>query len=136
MSSISERLARVRPPRVHITYPVESSGAVIDKELPFVVGVLSDLSGNGARPHEPLQDRQFVRIDRDNFNYVMSRIDPSLSVTIENTLTRDGSKLPVQLSFKSMEDFEPGRIVQQVQVLSKLLETRDKLVDLLSKIER
>src|SRR5262249_5627136 len=92
--------------------------------------------GNGARPHEPLQDRQFVRIDRDNFNYVMSRIDPSLSVTIENTLTRDGSKLPVQLSFKSMEDFEPGRIVQQVQVLSKLLETRDKLVDLLSKIER
>ncbi len=135
-SSIHDKLERVRKPRVHISYQVETEGAVVEKELPFVVGVLGDFSGQPAQPLKPLKDRKFIQIDRDNFNDVMGRMTPGVQMRVENTLANDGSEMAVNLRFNSMDDFEPGRIVQQVESLSKLLATRDKLRDLLTKIDR
>jgi len=135
-ASIHDKLDRVRKPRVHITYQVETEGAVVEKELPFVVGVLGDFSGNPTQPLKPLKDRKFVQIDRDNFNDVMARMTPGVNLKVENTLANDGSQMAVNLKFKSMEDFEPGKIVNQVEPLKKLLETRDKLRDLLTKVDR
>lgn len=136
MASIHDKLARVRAPRVHISYQVETEGAVVEKELPFVMGVLGDFSGNPTQPLKPLKDRKFIQIDRDNFNDIMGRMTPGLNINVENTLKKDGSVIPVQLKFSSMEDFEPGKIVQQVEPLRKILETRDKLRDLLTKVDR
>jgi type VI secretion system protein ImpB len=134
--SIHEKLKRVRPPRVHITYDVETEGAVVQKELPFVVGVLGDFSGNPTEPLKPLKDRKFVQIDRDNFNDVMARMTPGLNLKVENTLKGDGSEMAVQLKFNSLDDFAPANVVKQVDPLRKLLETRDKLRDLLTKVDR
>src|SRR5665647_994245 len=91
--SIHEKLKRVRPPRVHITYDVETEGAVVQKELPFVVGILGDFSGNPTEPLKPLKDRKFVQIDRDNFNDVMARMTPGLNLKVDNTLKGDGSEM-------------------------------------------
>jgi type VI secretion system protein ImpB len=135
-ASIHDKLARVRPPRVHITYQVETEGAVVEKELPFVVGVLGDFSGNPTAPLRPLTERKFIQIDRDNFNDVMARMTPGLNLRVDNTLKGDGSQMGVQLKFNSIEDFEPGKVVQQVEPLRKLLESRDKLRDLLTKVDR
>src|SRR3954467_448183 len=104
--SVPDKLDRVRKPRVHITYQVETEGAVVEKELPFVVGVLGDFSGNPTQPLKPLKDRKFIQIDRDNFNDVMSRMTPGLNLKVENTLAGDGSQMALQLKFRSMEDFE------------------------------
>jgi type VI secretion system protein ImpB len=134
--SINEKLKRVRAPRVHITYEVETEGASVTKELPFVVGVLGDFSGQPTEPLKPLKDRKFIQIDRDNFNDVMGRMTPGLNLRVKNTLKDDGSELGVQLKFGSMDDFAPEKVAQQVDPLKKLIETRDKLRDLLTKIDR
>jgi len=134
--SIHDKLQRVRKPRVHITYEVETEGAMVEKELPFVVGVVGDFSGNPTEPLKPLKDRKFVQIDRDNINDVMKRMTPGLNMRVENTLQDDGSEMAVQLKFNSMEDFEPANVAKQVEPLRKLLETRDKLRDLLTKVDR
>lgn len=134
--SIHEKLKRVRKPRVHITYDVETEGAVVQKELPFVIGVMGDFSGDPTQPLKPLRDRKFVQIDRDNFNDIMGRMSPGLNLKVENTLSGDGSEMGVQLQFNSLEDFEPAQVARQVEPLRKLLETRDKLRDLLAKIDR
>lgn len=134
--SIHDKLKRVRKPRVHITYDVETEGAAVKKELPFVVGVMGDFSGDNADALKPLKDRRFIQIDRDNFNDVLKRMSPSLSWKVENTLTDDGSEFQVDLSFKSIEDFEPAAVVNQVEPLRKLMETRNKLRDLMTKIDR
>lgn len=134
--SIHDALGRVRKPRVHITYQVETEGAAVEKELPFVMGVLGDFSGNPTEPLKPLKDRKFTQIDRDNFNEVMSRMTPGLNIKVDNTLKGDGSELGVQLKFSSMEDFEPAQVASQVEPLKRLMETRDKLRDLLSKVDR
>lgn len=136
MTSIHDKLDRVRKPRVHITYDVETEGAVVQKELPFVVGVMGDFSGNPTEAQKPLKDRKFVQIDRDNFNDIMSRIAPELNFKVDNTIAGDNSQMSVQLKFRSMEDFEPASIINQVEPLKKLLETRNQLRDLLSKADR
>lgn len=136
MASIHEKLKRVRRPRVHITYEVETEGAVVKKELPFVVGVVGDFSGNPTEPLKSLKDRKFTQIDRDNFNDVMARMTPGLNLKVDNTLKGDGSQMAVDLKFKSLEDFEPGSIVDQVEPLRKLLDTRNKLRDLMTKVDR
>lgn len=136
MASVHDKLNRVRKPRVHITYQVETEGAVAEKELPFVVGVLGDFSGNPTKPLKSLKDRKFVQIDRDNFDDVMARMTPGLNIKVENTLAGDGSQMAVDLQFNSMEDFEPGRVVDQVEPLRKLMETRNKLRDLMAKADR
>jgi len=135
-SSIHDKLKRVRKPRVHITYEVETEGAVVVKELPFVVGVIGDFSGNPTEPLKPMKDRKFIQIDRDNINDVMKRMTPGLNMRVENTLADDGSEVSVQLKFNSMEDFDPTNVVKQVEPLRKLLETRDRLRDLLTKVDR
>jgi type VI secretion system protein ImpB len=136
MASVHDKLARVRAPRVHITYQVETEGAVVEKELPMVVGVLGDFSGDPTSPLKPLKDRKFVQIDRDNFDDVMSRMTPGANFKVENTLQKDGTEISVNLKFNSMSDFEPAKVAQQVEPLRKLLETRAKLRDLLSKADR
>jgi len=134
--SIHKKLERVRKPRVHITYDVETGGAAVKKELPFVVGVMGDFSGNPTTALKPLKDRKFVQIDRDNFNEVMAKIAPELNMKVQNTLSKDGGEMAATLKFNSMDDFDPARIVEQVEPLKKLLETRNKLNDLLSKADR
>jgi type VI secretion system protein ImpB len=134
--SIHDKLKRVRKPRVHITYEVETEGAMVLKELPFVVGVMGDFSGNPTKPLKPLKDRKFTQIDRDNLNDILRQMTPGLNMRVENTLKGDGSEMAVQLKFDSMEDFEPANVARQVEPLRKLLETRDKLRDLLTKVDR
>ncbi|HWK67661.1 MAG TPA: type VI secretion system contractile sheath small subunit [Rhizobiaceae bacterium] len=134
--SVQQKLKRVRAPRVHITYDVETEGAEVRKELPFVVGVMGDFSGKPYEPLKPLRDRKFVQIDRDNFDDVMQRMTPGAQFNVENTLAGDGSEIGVELKFKSMDDFEPASIVDQVEPLRKLLAVRNKLRDLMSKVDR
>jgi type VI secretion system protein ImpB len=136
MASIHKKLERVRKPRVHITYEVETGGAAVKRELPFVTGVLGDFSGNPQTPLKALKDRKFIQIDRDNFDDVMAKMTPEINMKVENTLAGDGSQMSVSLKFNAMEDFEPGKVVAQVEPLRKLLETRNKLNDLLSKVDR
>jgi type VI secretion system protein ImpB len=134
--SVHGKLSRVRKPRVHITYEVETEGATVVKELPFVVGVMGDFSGNPTEPLKPLKDRKFVSIDRDSFDEVMKRMTPGVEMKVENTLAGDGSEMAVKLKFSSIEDFEPAKIVEQVEPLRKLLDTRNRLRELLSAVDR
>ena len=134
--SVHQKLARVRKPRVHITYEVETEGAAIERELPFVVGVMGDFAGDPSEPLKPLAERKFVQIDRDNFNDVMARIQPGLNIKVDNTLAEDGSQMAVNLKFRSIEDFEPAKVAEQVPALKALLDTRAKLRDLMSKVDR
>lgn len=133
--SIHEKLKRVRKPRVHITYDVETEGAQVLRELPFVVGVLGGLSGDNS-PEPNLRQRKFVEINRDNFNTVMAGMTPGLKLRVDNTLQDGGQKeMAVEVQFSSMEDFEPASIVKQVPALKKLFEARNKLRDLMSKAD-
>lgn len=134
--SIHDKLKRVRKPRVHITYDVETNGAVQEKEIPFVMGVMGDYSGDNTENKKALKDRKFSQIDRDNFNEVMNNVSPQVNLKVENTLEGDGSEMSVELGFKNMEDFEPQNIVEKVDPLKKLMETRNKLRDLLTKADR
>ncbi len=134
--SIHDKLKRVRKPRVHITYDVETNGAVQNKEIPFVMGVMGDYSGDNTENKKALKDRKFSQVDRDNFNEVMNNVAPQVKMKVENTLEGDGSEMAVELGFKNMEDFEPQNIVEKVDPLKKLMETRNKLRDLLTKADR
>ena len=138
MASVHDRLERVRKPRVHITYKVETGGAEVVRELPFVVGVMGDFIGDPSpdKPAKPLTDRSFVTIDKDNFDHVMQSLSPSLKLRVDNTLADDGSEMAVDLTFNSMEDFEPTNVVNRVPQLKALLDTRNKLRDLMSKADR
>ncbi|WP_240223828.1 type VI secretion system contractile sheath small subunit [Rheinheimera hassiensis] len=136
MESIHSKLSRVRKPRVHITYDVETEGAAVKKELPFVVGVMGDFAGHNTEALKPLKDRRFVQIDRDNFDEVLKRMNPKLNFKVDNKLAGDDSQFSVELEFKSMQDFEPAAIVKQVEPLDKLMATRNKLRDLMTKIDR
>ena len=133
--SIQHKLDRVRKPRVHITYDVETGDAMEKRELPFVMGVLGDFSGQPTTKLPPLRERKFVQIDRDNINDVLKKMTPGLNLRVENTLAGDGSELGVQLKFESMEDFEPAKVANQVEPLKKLVETRNQLRDLLAKVD-
>jgi type VI secretion system protein ImpB len=135
-ASIHEKLSRVRRPRVHITYEVETEGAQVVRELPFVVGVMGDFTGDPRTPLRPLAERKFVQIDRDNFDEVMRRLAPGLNLKVANRLGEAGGEMAVDLRFDSIEDFEPGRVLEQVPALKSLLETRQRLRDLMSKADR
>lgn len=136
MKSIHDRLEKVRKPRVHIKYEVETEGAQIEKELPFVVGVLGDFSGKPTKELPSFNERKFVQIDKDNFDEVMTRMAPGLNYRVENSLTDEGGDIRVDLKFESMDDFEPARVVEQVPALKALLESRNQLRDLLTKADR
>ena len=135
--SMQDKTGRVRPPRVHISYKVETLDGMKEVELPFVVGVLADLTGKADpdNPLPPLRDRKFEQIDRDNFNTILKEARPRVAIRVPNRLTEDGTQLSVSLSFEKIEDFEPAQIAKQVPPLNKLLETREKLSQLLSLTE-
>jgi len=132
--SLQKKIGRVRPPRVQITYDVETGGAIEKKELPFVVGVLADLSGQPDKPLLTVKDRKFIEIDRDNFDKVMAKMEPRLAYKVDNRLSNDDTKLGVELRFSSMEDFEPQNVAEQVEPLRKLIELRRKLANLRSSL--
>lgn len=119
-----------RAPRVHIEYEVETYGSRQKVELPFVMGVMSDLSGKSNVEKKPLDKRDFVEFDMDNFEQKMEAIAPRAAFTVDNTLTGDG-KLGVDLTFKSLDDFSPGAVAKNVPALAKLLEARQQLNDLM-----
>jgi type VI secretion system protein ImpB len=133
--STQHKLDRVRSPRVHITYDVEIGDAIEMKELPFVMGVLADLSGKPDEPLPRLRDRKFVEIDRDNFNEVMKGMKPRLAFRVDNKLTDDDTKLGVELRFQNIDDFSPERVAEQVEPLKKLIEVRQQLKGLLAKTD-
>jgi type VI secretion system protein ImpB len=134
--SVQSRLGKVRPPRVHLTYDVQVGDAIEKKELPFVVGVLGEFSGqaDADKPLPKLKDRKFVSVDMDNFDDVMSGMSPKTSYRVNNKLSEGGGEFAVNLEFKSMEDFRPEAVVQQVEPLRKLLEARTRLSDLRNKL--
>lgn len=132
--SIHSKLDRVRPPRVQIKYEVHTGDAIEMKELPFVLGVMGDLSGNPQEPLPRLKDRKFVNIDRDNFDSVLAGTKPRLAYRVDNKLANDGTQIGIELNFKSMADFEPEQVVKQIESLRNLLEARNKLADLRNKM--
>lgn len=134
--SVQKRLERVRPPRVQLSYDVEIGDAIESKELPFVMGVLGDFSGqqDPDKPQPKLRDRKFVNLDLDNFDEVMEGMAPRASYRVKNRLSADGGEFAVNLGFKSLDDFTPEAVVQQVEPLRKLLEARTKLSDLRNKL--
>ena len=133
--SLQHKIDRVRPPRVQITYDVEVGGALELKELPFVLGVMGDFVGKPEEPQPALKNRKFVEIDPDNFNSVIAGMAPRLAYTIDNKMQDDGSKMGIELKFSNIEDFEPDNVVRQVEPLRKLVEARQKLADLRSKMD-
>ncbi|RPE75875.1 type VI secretion system contractile sheath small subunit [Vulcaniibacterium tengchongense] len=132
--SIQKRLQKVRPPRVQLTYDVEKGDAIEQKEIPFVVGVLGDFSGQPEEPLPKLKDRKFVNVDLDNFDEVMEGMAPRAVYRVPNKLSDEGGEFAVELKFKSIDDFRPEAVAQQVEPLRKLLEARSKLADLRNKL--
>jgi type VI secretion system protein ImpB len=133
--STQHKLDRVRPPRVQITYDVETGDAIVKKELPYVVGIMADLSGKPADALPQVKARKFVEIDRDNFNDVLAASKPRIAFQVDNKLTADDSKFNVELKFNTLDDFTPVAVVNQVAPLRKLLEARQRLTDLLAKLD-
>lgn len=134
--STQHKLSRVRPPRVQITYDVETGNAQEKRELPFIVGIMADLSGKPAEALSPVKDRKFVEIDRDNFNEVLSASTPRVALRVPNRLVPDSEEqLAVELTFKHMEDFDPVEIMERVPALKKLLDARKRLRDLVTKLD-
>lgn len=128
-------LDRVRKPRVHITYDVEIGDAIEKKELPFVVGVLADLSGTPENPLPNMKKRKFVEIDRDNFMDVMAVINPRLVIRVANKLSDENPEISVELRFSNMEDFEPQNIAKNIPALAALYEKRNRLKNLITKMD-
>jgi type VI secretion system protein ImpB len=133
--SLQHKLDRVRAPRVQITYDVEIGDSIEMKEIPFVVGVLGDLSGKPDEPLPKLKDRKFIEIDRDNFNNVLEGMKPRLAFKVDNKLTDEDTKMAVELRFKSIDDFHPERVADQITPVRKLAEARKRLSDLLARLD-
>src|SRR5579863_5509256 len=135
--SVHAKLERVRPPRVHVTYNVEIGNAIELKEIPFVMGVLADLSGMPEDPLPKMNERRFVEITPDNFDSVLESMKPRVAFSVENKLSDDpnAGKIGIDLTFKTIEDFEPERVAQRVQPLKELLDLRTKLSDLVGTLQ-
>jgi type VI secretion system protein ImpB len=131
---LQKKLSRVRPPRVHITYDVETGDAIEKRDIPFVVGVMADLTGQPEQPLPPIKDRNFVSIDKDNFDKVVGKLNPRLAFKVDNKLSEDDTRLGLELRFNSMADFEPAAVAKQVPALRKLLELRNSLHNLRSSL--
>ncbi|ASP39822.1 type VI secretion system-associated protein [Bacterioplanes sanyensis] len=136
MESVQKKLSRVRSPRVHITYDVEIGNAIVQRELPLIVGILADLSGNPKDPLPPLKEREFVDIDRDNFDSVMEGINPRLTMKVKDVLAdKDDATTNIELFFGSIDDFSPLPLVQRIPVTAKLYQGRIHLRDFLAKLD-
>jgi type VI secretion system protein ImpB len=135
MSSLQDKVGRVRPPRVQLTYKVETGGAMQDVELPFVVGVMADLSGNPKQALKPLRERDAIYIDRDNFNDVLRKAAPRLTMRVADKISGSDQNLSVELNFNSFDDFGPAEVARQIAPTRELLEMREKLNQMLVKME-
>ncbi len=133
--STQHKLDRVRKPRVQLTYDVEIGDATQIRELPFVMGIIANLSGKSEVEHKPLKDRKFIEIDRDNYNDVMASIAPRVAYTLPDTLSGGGATLGVDITFKSLDSFNPVSIVKNIPKLSKIYKMRTQLNDLLAKLD-
>ena len=133
--SFQQRRKRQRPTRVNLVYEVETGGAMVKRELPFIMGVMADLSGDGADDLPEIADRQFVEIKPDNFDKVLKGMKPRLTYAVDNTLDPDSEeKIGVELKFESFDDFSPEKVAQQVEPLKQLLDKRQELSDLKGKL--
>ena len=132
--SVQKRLQKVRPPRVQMTYDVEIGDAIENKELPFVMGVVGDFGGNSEVEQKRLKERKFIGIDRDNFDEVLKGVEPRAAYGVANELSDEGGQMRVDLRFRSLDDFRPEAVVEQVAPLRRLLEARSKLADLRNKL--
>jgi type VI secretion system protein ImpB len=132
--SVQKKLQRIRPPRVQLTYDVEVGDGKESKELPFVVGVMGDFSAASELDKTKLKDKKFINVDLDNIDEVMESLAPRAAFDVENTLTNEGGRMSIDLTFNSMEDFRPEQVVQQIDPLRKLVEARERLTDLRNKI--
>ncbi|MBP6216910.1 MAG: type VI secretion system contractile sheath small subunit [Luteimonas sp.] len=132
--SVQKKLQKVRPPRVQLTYDVEKGDAIEQKEIPFVVGVLGDFSGQPEQPLPRVKDRKFVNVDMDNFDEVLEGMAPRAAFRVPNKIGEGGGEFAVELKFKSIDDFRPESVVEQVEPLRKLLEARSRLADLRNKL--
>ena len=132
--SVQKRLQKIRPPRVQLTYDVEKGDAIEQKELPFVVGVLGDFSGNPEQPLAKVKDRKFVSVDLDNFDEVMEGAAPRAVFRVPNKISDSGGEFGVELKFNSIDDLRPEAVVDQIEPLRRLLESRTKLADLRNKL--
>ena len=130
--STQKKLERVRPPRVAISYEVETGGAIEKKELPFLMGILGDFTGQPSEPLPRMKERKFVEVTPDNFDDVLASMKPHLSFAVENKLSEDADapKLGVDLNFRSLDDFSPDGVARQVKPLRELLDLRTQLADL------
>jgi len=133
--SMQHKLDRVRRPRVQITYDVETNGQMEKIELPFVVGVMADLSAQRKEPLPIVKDRKFAAIDRDNFNDVLSKAAPRLALKVDDKLTGKDQKIGVELNFNNLDDFEPARVAEQIPALNELLQMRQRLSELLGRTQ-
>lgn len=135
--SAQKKLDKVRKPRIHISYDVETEGGTEKKELPFIVGTMGDYSGNApTKEKKSLKERNFIEIDADNFDDVVERIGPGVRFKVDNVLSEEeGREMQVELAFNKMEDFEPMNIAKQVPALKSLLEARQQLEEILSKAD-
>lgn len=135
--SVHAKLERVRPPRVHVTYNVEIGNAIELKEIPFVMGVMADLSGMPEDPLPKIQERRFVEITPDNFDAVLDSMKPRVAFSVENKLSDDpnAGKIGIDLTFKTIEDFDPERVARRVEPLRELLDLRTKLSDLVGTLQ-
>src|SRR5579871_3715711 len=132
--SLQKKRGRVRPPRVHITYDVETNGAIEKKELPFVVGIIADLSHQPNKPLKPLKERKFIKLTKENLDSVMASQDVHVALRVQDRLTDKDQKLSVDLNFKSMDDFSPARVAEQVPALKELMDIRQRLAQLKTKL--
>jgi type VI secretion system protein ImpB len=135
--STQKKLERVRPPRIQISYEVETGGAIEMKELPFLMGVLGDFTGHATEPLPKLKERKFVEVTPDNFDEVLASMKPHLQFSVENKLSEDADapKLGVDLNFRSLDDFAPDAVAKQVPALNKLLELRTELSNLRANLQ-
>ena len=133
--STQHKLDSVRPPRVQLTYDVETGGALVMKELPFVMGILADLSGKPADPLPPVRERKFVEIDGDSFNSIMASIKPRLAFSVDNKIANDGSQMGIEIFMTSMDDFTPVNVIKKIPALATLYDSRARLNDLLTKLD-
>lgn len=131
-ASSQKFIGRNRAPRVQIEYDVELYGAQKKVQIPFVMGVMSDLSGDSKEPLPPVDERKFLAIDVDNFDERMKSMKPRLAFSVPNTLTGEGGNLSVDITFESMEDFSPAVVARKVDALNKLLEARSQLANLVT----
>jgi type VI secretion system protein ImpB len=133
--SMQHKNGRVRRPRVHITFDVETGTGLQKVELPFMVGVVADLSAQSDASMRPIKQRAFVPIDRDNFHEVLHKAAPRLAFKVTDRLTDSGGNLPIELRFRHLDDFQPDRVAEQIPALRELLTMRQQFTQLLSKLE-